>query len=229
MDDEGQVIEGEKAPATHRRRWIAIGAVALLALGAAGVGVALVTNNGGAPSASSTHKPVDDGDEDKAASEDPLKSVPKVVDGPMSDDQDAEVKRATAAADAVVAALDEVSQRGDGSAVGVDAVATGWVLGEVQSHAREQMDLGYTQTGKAVVTSVTPTAVDLASSPATITLKVCVDVSDIDVKDAAGNSLKDSLYNPGHPVAHIYGAVFEDDTWKISSHEIPDVQDCPAA
>ena len=228
MEMEEQVVEGEKAP--HRRtRWIAIGAVALLALGAAGVGVALVANNAGAPAASSTQKPVDDGDADKAASDKPLKSVPKVVDGPMSDDEDAEVDRATAAADAVVAALDEVSQRADGSAVGVEAVATGWVLGEVQSHAREQMDLGYKQTGKAVVTSVTPTAVDLASSPATITLKVCVDVSDIDVVDAAGNSLKDSLYNPGRPVAHIYGAVFEGDTWKISSHEIPDEQDCAAA
>jgi hypothetical protein len=228
MNTMEEVDESEKAP-RHRTRWIAIGAVAVLALGAAGVGIALVANNGGAPAATSTEKPVDDGDGDKNASEDPLKTVPKVVDGPLSTDEKAEVERATAAADAVVAALDEVSQRGDGSAVGVETVATGWVLGEVQSHAREQLDLGYKQTGDAVVTSVTPTAVDLASSPATITLKVCVDVSGIDVTDEAGNSLKASLYNPGRPVAHIYGAVFEDDTWKISSHEIPDEQDCAAA
>lgn len=228
MNTEEQVVDGEKAP--HRRnRLIAIVAAAVLAVGAAGVGVALVAGNAGAPTASSTQKPVDDGDEDKNVSEDPLKTVPKVKDAPLSADEKAEVERATTAADAVVAALDEVSQRGDGSAVGVETIATGWVLGEIQSHAREQFDLGYKQTGNAVVTSVTPTAVDLAASPATITLKVCVDVSGIDVTDAAGNSLKDSLYNPGHPVAHIYGAVFEDDTWKISSHEIPDTQDCAAA
>ncbi|WP_226534196.1 hypothetical protein [Microbacterium paraoxydans] len=186
-------------------------------------------SNGTTPQASPTSTPVDDGDAGKDASEEPLTTIPAIVSGPLSDDEDAEVGRATAAADAVVAALDEVAQRGDGSAVGVEAVATGWVLGEVQSHAREQFDLGYKQTGDAKVTSVTATAVDLSSSPATIMLKVCVDVSDIDVTDAAGNSLKDSLYNPGRPVAHLYGAVFEDKTWKISSHEIPDVQDCDAA
>ncbi len=228
MSNTEEVEAGEKEP-RNRTKIIAIVAAAVLAVGAAGVGVALVANNGGSPTASSTEKPVDDGDEGKAASEEPLETVPKVVTAPMSTDEKAEVKRATAAADAVVAALDEVSKRGDGSAVGLEAIATGWALGEVQSHAREQLDLGYKQTGDAVVTSVTPTAIDQASSPATITLKVCVDVSGIDVTDAAGNSLKDSLYNPGRPVAHIYGAVFQDDTWKISSHEIPDEQDCAAA
>lgn len=219
----------EQTPQRARTRWIAIAAAAVLALGAAGVGIALVTSNGSAPVATPTEKPVDDGDSDKNASEDPLTTVASAASAPLSDDEEAEVERATSAVDAVIAALDEVGQRGDGSAVGVEAIATGWVLGEVQSHAREQFDLGYTQKGDAVVTSVTPTAVDLSADPATITLKVCVDVSDIDIIDAAGNSLKDSLYNPGRPVAHIYGAVFEDDTWKISSHEIPDVQDCAAA
>lgn len=217
----------EPAPRRMNMRWVAIAAASAVLLGAAGVGIALVASSGSAPVASPTEKPVDDGDSDKSASEDPLTTVTANVTGPLTDDEDAEVERATTAADAVVAALDEVGKRGDGSAVGVEAVATGWVLGEVQSHAREQLDLGYKQTGDAVVTSVTPTAVDLAA--ATITLKVCVDVSGIDITDAAGNSLKDSLYNPGRPVAHLYGAVFEDNAWKISSHEIPDVQDCAAA
>lgn len=228
MDTIEQIETAETSP-RRRTRWIAVAVAAVLALGAAGVGVALVVNNGSTPQASPTDMPVDDGDADDDASEEPLTTIPAIVAGPLSDDEKAEVDRATAAADAVVAALDEVAQRGDGSAVGVEAVATGWVLGEVQSHAREQFDLGYKQTGDARVTSVTPTAVDLAASPATIMLKVCVDVSDIDVTDAAGNSLKDSLYNPGRPVAHLYGAVFEDNTWKISSHEIPDAQDCTAA
>lgn len=227
--DTTEQVETPETSQRRRTRWIAVAVASALALVAGGVGVALVVNNGATPQAASTYTPVDDGDADDDASEEPLTTIPAIVTGPLSDDEKAEVDRATAAADAVVAALDEVAQRGDGSAVGVEAVATGWVLGEVQSHAREQFDLGYKQTGDARVTSVTPTAVDLAASPATIMLKVCVDVSDIDVTDAAGNSLKDSLYNPGRPVAHLYGAVFEDKTWKISSHEIPDVQDCDAA
>lgn len=214
----------------HRRlRIIGIAAAAAVVLGATATGLVLTATSSTTPAAapSPSTSQIDTGDEDNA-SEDPLESVPAPTLSPLTDDQDAETVRATAAVDAVVTALDEVSQRADGSAVGVESVATGWVLGEVQSHAREQFDLGYTQTGNAVVTEVTPIAVDLSASPATITLKVCVDVSAVDVIDAAGNSLKDSLYNPGRPVAHIYGAVFQDNTWKISTHEIPDVQDCPA-
>ncbi|WP_045257567.1 hypothetical protein [Microbacterium hydrocarbonoxydans] len=199
-----------------------------LAIAVATVAIVLTNSTPSAPTASSTEQPADSGD-DSDTSVSPLTSVPTPAPGPMSTNEESEVQRATASADAVIAALDEISQRGDGSAVGIESIATGWVLGELQSHAREQFDLGYKQVGSAVVTSVTPTAVDLAATPATITLKVCVDVSKVDVLDASGNSMKNSLYNPGRPVAHIYGAVFENDTWKISSHDIPDIQDCPAA
>lgn len=209
----------------HRVRVVAIIAAGVLAVGAIVTSIVVVSSNSASPSPVATQKPAD---EDKSASAVPLKTVPTPTSGPLSEDQGVEVQRATVAADGVVTALDEVSQRGDGSAVGVESIATGWVLGEVQAHAREQFDLGYTQKGTSKVTSVTPVAVDLAASPATITLKVCVDVSGIDIVDAAGNSLKSSLYNPGRPVAHIYGAVFEDNAWKISSHDIPDTQDCPA-
>jgi len=210
---------------THRR-WMPIAIAATLLAAAVGAGVALVSSDVSAPSASQTDAPIDTGDEDDA-SEDPLDSVSTPTAAPLSADEKVEVGRASASVESVITALDEISQRGDGSAVGVEAIATGWVLGELQSRAREQFDLEYQQTGEAVITSLTPTAVDLAAAPATVTFKVCIDVSDIDVIDAAGNSLKDSLYNPGRPVAHIYGAVFEADTWKISTHDIPDVQDCP--
>lgn len=212
---------------TRRRLWLPIAIAGVLVIGAVGVSVALVSSTISAPTASETQTPVGTGDEDDDASEDPLTSVPAPTPAPLSEDEQAEVARAADSVESVITALDEISQRGDGSAVGAEAIATGWVLGELQSKAREQFDLEYQQTGDAVVTSLTATAVDLAADPATITFKVCVDVSEIDVVDAAGNSLKDALYNPGHPVAHIYGAVFEDDTWKISTHDIPDVQDCP--
>lgn len=220
-----EFADQERAP----RRWVPQTIAGLLGVVAVGVGIALVVPTMTAPNASETApaEDVDTGD-DEDISEDPIAAA-AATPAPMSSDEDAEVARATVAVDALVAAGDEIAQRGDGSAVGLDSIATGWALGELQSRAREQYDLGYQQVGDATVTSVTPSAVDLTASPATITLTVCVDVSGIDVLDAAGNSLKASLYNPGRPVAHVYGAVFEDDTWKISTHEIPDAQGCPAA
>lgn len=213
------------------RRWMMWTITGALAAAAIGIGIALIVPILSAPSASETAAPLDAGDtgDEDDASDDPLNTVTAPITGPLSSDEQAETSRASAAIDSVVAATDEIAQRGDGSAVGIEAIATGWVLGELQSKAREQYDLGYLQSGEAKVTSITPTAVDLTAEPATITLKVCIDVSDIDVSDAAGNSLKASLYSPPHPVAHLYGAVFDDDAWKISTHDIPDVQDCPAA
>lgn len=214
-------------PTRTHRRWVPLTIVAVLAISAIGVSVALVSSTISPPTASPTDVPVSSGDEDDVSNA-PLTSVPAPTSGALSDDEEVESTRASVAIDSLIAATDEIAQRGDGSAVGLESIATGWVLGELQSKAREQYDLGYRQEGAAEVTSVTTTAAELAAVPATITLKVCVDVSAIDVVDAAGNSLKDSLYNPGRPVAHLYGAVFEGDTWKISTHEIPDVQDCPA-
>lgn len=213
------------------RRWLVPLIMAAVIVAGVGGGIALLAPMLSQPTASPDDIIVGEGDtgDDEDISEDPLKTVTVPTAEPLSADEQAEVERASAAIDSVVAATDEISQRGDGSAVGIESIATGWVLGELQSKAREQYDLGYQQTGEAEVTSITTTALDLTSTPATIILKVCIDVSDIDVIDGAGNSLKASLYNPGHPVAHLYGAVFEDDMWKISTHDFPDVQDCPAA
>lgn len=140
-----------------------------------------------------------------------------------------EVEKVSEAASAVIEAQNQIGQRADGSAVGAEAVATGFVLGELQSFAQEQLDLGYRQVGEAKVTEVTVVSSDLNAAVPVMTLAVCVDVSDVDVVDAAGNSYKAALYNPGHPVKHIYGAEFLEGTWKLSTHDIPDLQDCPGA
>ncbi|MGY1551420.1 hypothetical protein ACW5CM_06490 [Microbacterium sp. A588] len=213
------------------RRWIPQTIAGLAAIAAVGIGIALVVPALTAPpSASEPDEVLASGDtgDDENMSEDPLTTVTPPTAAPLTGDEQVETERATDAVDALVAATDEIGLRGDGSAVGVDAIATGWVLGELQARAQEQYDLGYRQTGEAVVTSTTTIAADLDAAPATMTLKVCIDASAVDVTDAAGNSLKAALYNPGHPVAHVYGAVFEDETWKISTHDIPDEQDCPA-
>lgn len=214
-----------------RRRWPIIVAVAAsLAIVGGSVAFALSTRGPGqeastAPTPAPTQTSAEQTQE---ASDEPLAIAATPTPGPVSDDETVEVARAESVATALVSVVDEIGQRADGSAVGAEAIATGFVLGEIQAKAREQLDLGYTQVGEAVITSITATDVNLAGEPPTMTLTVCVDVSKIDVLDAAGNSLKASLYNPGHPVAHVYGAEFIDDTWKISSHDIPDQQTCAA-
>jgi len=128
----------------------------------------------------------------------------------------------------VVKGLNQIAQRADGSAIGAEAVATGFVLGEMRAMAQQQQALGHRQVGAASVTSVDVVKRDLKASPPTMVLAVCVDVSDIDVLDSNDRSLKDALYNPGHPVKHLYGAVFTGEVWKVSTHEIPIKQDCTA-
>lgn len=166
-----------------------------------------------------------DDQESSPAATEPLELAPPRR-GPIGAPKDEEI-RASESASSVVEAVNQIGRRSDGSAIGADAIATGFVLGELESFAQEQRDLGYRQVGEARVTKVTVAEAALDADPPTMTLIVCVDVSDVDVLDAQGNSLGGALYDPGRPVKHLYGAQFEDDVWKISTHEIPDHQDCP--
>jgi len=219
----------QSRPADGRRRlnWL-LAAAGLLVIAAIVTAVILLSGSPSAPapSAQNSAEPVGTGDEEDEASTAPLQfEAPSPA--PLSPSEDDEVERAETTAAAVVAATNEIAQRGDGSAVGLDQIATGFVLGELESSAREQFDLGYRQVGEARVTQTTASDVDLSVDPQTMTLTVCVDVSDIDVLDETGKSLKASLYDPGRPVKHVYGAVFEDGVWKLATHQIPDDQDCP--
>jgi len=210
---------------TPRRRWLfaSIAAAIVLLVGCVVLAYALMPRGN---DAATSQDPVPSPTE-AAPSTEPLAITSPPI-GALTQDELAEIDRATETAMSLVGSTNEIAQRGDGSSVGVDAIATGFALGELQAMAREQFDLGYRQIGDAVVTGVTASAVDLTTAPATMTLTVCVDVSDVDVLDAAGNSLKASLYNPSRPVKHIYGAQFTDGVWKIATHDIPDEQDCPS-
>lgn len=104
--------------------------------------------------------------------------------------------------------------------------ASGFVEGEVLAMATEWEKLGYRQVGEAVITEVTLKSSNLEADPQTVELNVCIDSSGIDVLDQNGNSLKESLYNPGHPVLNVYGAVKVDGVWKLTTHEIPTDGNC---
>lgn len=150
---------------------------------------------------------------------------PPVTTGPSGAEK-TEVDRASKTAGLLVDSMNQISKRDAKASVGVDRIATGFVLGELQAQAQEQEDLGYRQIGEAKITSVKASALKLKSPKPSMTLTVCVDVSGVDVVDAAGKSLKASLYNPGRPVKHVYGAELLDNAWKIATHVIPDTQDC---
>ncbi|MFV0251925.1 MAG: hypothetical protein ACK5H2_01130 [Beutenbergiaceae bacterium] len=145
--------------------------------------------------------------------------------GPVQDEI-TEQERVTTTIASVVAATNEISQRGDGGIEGLDLIATGFVLGELQNQAREQSEQGLTQEGEAVVVSSELIASDLDAATPTMSVAVCIDVSELRLFDENGQDVSSRLYNPGHPVRHIYGAEYLDDVWKISSHEIPAEQGC---
>jgi len=147
--------------------------------------------------------------------------TPKPVVGEKASEQ-----AALAAAEALLAASNQLLQRGDGGTGGLDTVATGFVRGELEALAAERADFGYTQVGVATITSKEVLSVDLAASPPTVVLEVCIDTSKIDILDPNGKSMKGLLYNPGVPVKHIYGAQHLDGLWKISTHDIPDNDPC---
>lgn len=107
---------------------------------------------------------------------------------------------------------------------GLEDVGGGFALGEVQSGALERWTSGLRQIGSTAVVSMDTESTDLQGPPPEVVLKVCLDASGLDVQDAAGNSLKASLYNPGHPTLNVYGVQHDGQAWKVTNHQIPDDQ-----
>lgn len=101
-----------------------------------------------------------------------------------------------------------------------------FVQGEFEALATERAELGYTQVGKARITSVNVRGTHLDSTPEKLSLNVCIDSTKVDVLDANGASLKSTMYNPGRPVLNIYGAELRGGVWKITTHDIPSKDTC---
>ncbi len=217
-DDLGDPI-GPPDPPRRRRR----AAVALAALVGAGAIAAIAIAIGTSVPAERTAQPGDD-----AAAAEPSATplaLPTPTPAPLGDEASSE-QAAVASVEALVTATNEVLQRADGGTEGLDAVAVGFVKGEVEALALERSKMGYTQVGQARITSTTVDSIDLAAAPPTAQLSVCIDTSDIDVLDANGDSVADQLYRPGHPVLNRYGLVYTDGLWRVSTHDIPDGATC---
>ena len=140
--------------------------------------------------------------------------------------KDAAAKAATSAARNVVDAINTTLSNPTTVPKDLGTYTSGFVEGEIRALAAERASLGYTQVGSARITSITVRKADLAGSPPTILLDVCIDSSDIDVRDASGTSLKELLYNPGHPVLNVYGAQYLKGTWRITTHDLPEKDTC---
>jgi len=140
--------------------------------------------------------------------------------------KDAAAKAATSAARNVVDAINTTLSNPTTVPKDLGTYTSGFVEGEIRALAAERASLGYTQVGSARITSITVRKADLAGSPPTILLDVCIDSSGIDVRDASGTSLKELLYNPGHPVLNVYGAQYLKGTWRITTHDLPEKDTC---
>jgi len=210
-----------KPPRRHRRvRWLIAGTV-VVAVVAVSFGVASVV-----PPTAHEEAPVDPVTQEaqELPPPEPL-AVSMPTPAPLGDETEAG-EAAVTSVETLIAATNEVLQRADGGTEGIESVATGFVEGEIQALAIEREKMGYTQVGEATVTSVNVRSIDLAAAPPTAVLEVCIDTSDLDLLDANGDSVADQLYRPGHPVLHLYGAVYLDGLWRVSTHEIPDGATC---
>ena len=201
----------------RRRTTLIVAGVTVLAVAGATAGVLLSTAS---PTPHATNRSTASPDAAAVPTPSATPTSTPPVDAPP--DETRAVTAVTADLEELMRLADSVLQNPDADGVAIDAVAAGFVKGEIEALAAERRDLGYRQVGQARVVSVTPTSVDLTAAPPSMQLAVCIDASAIDVLDADGNSLKAELYDPGHPVLHLYGAQLIDGDWKIATHDIPD-------
>ncbi|WP_396278338.1 hypothetical protein [Glutamicibacter creatinolyticus] len=137
-----------------------------------------------------------------------------------------EARKAEAVVNAVVDVTEQIAGRADGQSEGLEELTEGFVKGQLEAMAAERWQMGVKQTGNAKIVSVSSENIDLEAEPPTMDLHVCLDLSEIDVVDENGNSFEGLLYKPDEPVLNIYGAVFTDGQWKISTHSIPEDSAC---
>lgn len=209
---------------TSRGRIVA-GLVALVVLAGVLLGVrALTGDDGSGSTASSASKPSASPTPDakpttlpsKVPTRAPSLSVP-------------EKKAATAASGSLTTFLHSsytALAANDGKANGVSDDAAGPALGEIQAIAAQYKNEGMTITGTPKVRASRVVATDLATTPPTVTLAVCLDNRPVTVRDAKGRSLTKHRTRSEQIVLNLYQVQHLDGHWLVVNHSIPANSSC---
>lgn len=112
-------------------------------------------------------------------------------------------------------------------AVGIDplkAIAAGAVLDEAQAQLNEFDSRGWTLSGTPRLENLQVLSSDLAATPPTAKISVCVDSSPVVVKTADGTVMRNPDASPR--ALNLYTVSMRDGSWRIISHSFPDDPTC---
>lgn len=227
-------------PWWRRRAWwlVAAGLVAVVA-----VGWVLISRSGAddpeagdTPSAPGVTSPADSTDPPTGPTTGPTgapttpptpTTTPAATDPGDQLDPDAAAAAATDAVTRLLELADAAYAAPDSPTDPIDEVSTGAARDEVEGAVAELGTAQWRQTGTVEVSADDAVSVDVESDPATVTVRVCLDSSGVDIVDANGDSVRSAADQSPPPTSHDYVVVLgEDGAWRVSAHAITDPPDC---
>ena len=126
-----------------------------------------------------------------AASEQPGGSASPGLDAASARDAEAALR-------AYLRIADEAMQRADGTAPGLEGVATGPALGEVQARADQSKAEGRRQVGFTQVVAVEASSAS-GNAAGSVTLAACLDTTGVDTVDRSGIPSRGGCTTPADP------------------------------
>lgn len=203
------------ARALHRHWLVVIGAV--LAVGIVSLAALLLVPGKDTDTASQSDTP--DASTTHTGTSDP----PETESGDASAESDSDAAiHALVEADEAIRQMDEETTD---EQVDVDAVAQDFVKGELEATESEYAANGWHQEGSVEVADVQEVDSDRDSDPQTVTLRVCLDSSDVTIVDESGDPVGQDHEAPDR-VPHLYTLVRADGGWKAAEHSFPEESSC---
>lgn len=121
-------------------------------------------------------------------------------------------------------AADSAARQDPAQPLELDKVATGDALDDLNIQVTELTKGGLSQVGSPTVVSAEVTASDPNADPPTATVLACLDYSQVDLVNSAGQSAKDTT--APQRVSTILDLVEKDGTWLVSKRTFPDDPTC---
>ncbi|TCP56493.1 hypothetical protein EV191_101436 [Tamaricihabitans halophyticus] len=206
------VTEHDEQP-TNRRRTIAIITGAVVAVAA--IGLVLLWTLRDQPADESAAQP------DQSTSRDaPTSSV--AAEG-LAPEQ--AVAGAREALTEYLRINDEVLQDPEGNLRGIERVAVGSALDEVSGNKQEFSDSRMSQDGSVTLAGADPQETKVDAEPPEVTLRACIDSTDIDVLDESGEPVQRPK-SAASKVAHLYTVRLDGGAWKVTNHTFPSQTTC---